>query len=369
MLRTPQKNTLSPIMIRKIAIASIIALSALSATAQPKVKLSKSDFDLGNIGWHQQATASFKITNSGNKPLVIDDVDTGCECTVAHWNKTPIAPGSSTTITAVYNAETLGTFQRDIAIRTNADEACVYAVLRGCVKVNAVDLSAFTYRVDHVLLSSALIEFDDVREGEHPEVTISVMNNGKKDYTPSFMHLPSWLSCRVYPEVLKPGRQGRATFTLVSEELPGMGLTQTNIYVARVPGDKVHKSNELSVCATLLPKIVATTGDAPSEAVALPLAVIPSKVDMGPKFGKKKSHGALYLENNGDAPLHVAALQVYNPAITVELTDATVLPGEKAALKVTANANVLQQKQHPRILIITDDPRNAKISIDLVGGK
>lgn len=359
-------------MIRKITLASIIACSVLSAAAQPKVKLSKNEFDLGNVAWHQQATASFKVTNSGNKPLIINDVDTGCECTVANWNNSPIAPGNSTTITAVYNAETLGTFQRDIAIKTNADEAPVYVVLRGRVKVDAVDLSAFTYKVDHVLLSTALIEFDNVTEGDHPEVTISVMNNGKKDYTPSFMHLPKWLSCRVYPEVLKPGRQGRATFTLLSEELPGMGLTQTNIYVARNPGDKVHKSNELSVCATLLPKTVASIAAAqgnPDEALPAPLAVIPTQIDMGTKFGRKKSRSTIYLENKGEAPLHVAALQVYNPAITAELADVTIEPGEKVALKVTTAANVLQQKQHPRILIITDDPKHPKIDIDLVGGK
>lgn len=359
-------------MIRKITLASIIAFSAIAAAAQPKVKLSKNEFDLGNVGWHQQATASFKITNSGNKPLVINDVDTGCECTVANWSNTPIAPGNSTTITAVYNAETLGTFQRDIAIKTNAEEAPTYVVLRGCVKVNAVDLSAFTYKVDHVLLSSALIEFDDVTEGDHPEVTISVMNNGKKDYVPTFMHLPKWLSCRVYPEVLKPGRQGRVTFTLNSEELPAMGLTQASIYVARNPGDKVHKSNEMSVCATLLPKTVASAATAEGDSlqdIPAPLAVIPTEVDMGAKFGKKKARSVVYIENTGTAPLHVAALQVYNPAITVELADATVAPGEKVALKVTTNSNVLQHKQHPRILIITDDPKHPKIDINLVGGK
>lgn len=356
-------------MIRKITLASIIACSALSAAAQPKVKLSKNDFDLGNVGWHQQATISFKVTNSGNKPLVIDDVDTGCECTVASWAKTPIAPGNSTTITAVYNAETLGTFHRDIAIKSNAEERLTYVVLHGCVKVNAIDLSAFHYKVDHVLLSSALVEFNDVMEGDHPEVTISVMNNGKKDYVPSFMHLPKWLSCRVYPEVLKPGRQGRATFTLISEELPGMGLTQTNIYVARTPGDKVHKSNELSVCATLLPKTVMPAEGDDVAALPMPLAEIPSQLDMGPKYGKKKAHGTLYLENRGTAPLHVAALQVYNPAITAELADVTVEPGARVALKVTTNANVLQQKQRPRLLIITDDPKHPKIDIDLVGGK
>lgn len=355
-------------MIRKISIASILAFVSLGICAQPKVKYAKTDYDLGNIAWHSEATAAIKITNSGNKPLQVTNVDSGCECTVVSWDKAIIAPGSSTMLTAVYKAETLGTFRRELAITTNAAEEPTYITLTGRVKTDGGSVGTFSKKVDNLLLSTELIEFDNVVQGDYPSVTINIENKGKKPYVPEFMQMPKWLTYRAYPEVLAPGRAGRITFTLDSNQLPNMGLTQTQIYVARYPSDKIHKSAEISVCATLVPKAVLPTisDDASSDSlVETPLAYIPSRLPMGKKFGKKRVHGMLYLENRGTAPLHVSALQVYNPAITVILTDATILPGHKEALKVTTKSNVLQFKQHPRILIITDDPAHPQIPVDL----
>lgn len=353
-------------MIRKFSFALLCAFTSLCASAQPKVKLQKMEYDLGNIAWHNTASAVIKITNSGNKPLEIKEIDPGCECTVVNWDHKTISPGSSTTITAVYSAETLGTFKRNISVVTNASENPIYITLKGKVKdAVAVDLSAFPFKDENVRFSSQLIEFDDATRGERREVTINVMNAGKKDYTPEFMRLPKWLSFKAHPAVLRPGQTGRVTFTLNSEELTELGLTQTNIYLSRYPGDKIHKNGEINVCATLVPEIAAKDDDA-TEIVEGPLAVIPSKMCMGAKLGKKRVRGMVYLENHGTETLHVSALQVYNPEITVLLTDQNIEPGERAALKVTVTSNVYKHKHSPRILIITNDPMHPKIGIDLV---
>lgn len=347
---------------RKITFASLLALSCLCAAAQPKAKYDKSRYELGNISWHTQAIANIKLTNSGNKPLYITDVDTDCGCTVVAWDHSAIAPGASTILTATYDAETLGTFGRCVSITTNADTDPVDIVLAGRVLPEAVDMTGnFPYKIDDVLLATDLIEFDDVNLGEHPEVTISVMNNSTKDYAPEFMHLPKWLSVTASPEVLRPGRIGRATFILDSRQLPAMGLTQASIYVARFPGDKVRKAAEIGVSATLLPSFDLTE----NQMLNAPVAVIPSTLNLGPTLGKKRLKGALYLENQGASPLHVSALQVYNPGISVSLSKSTIEPGTKALLKVTTSASTGNFKGRPRILLITDDPNHSKIAIDI----
>lgn len=355
-------------MIRKFSLALLCGFACLCASAQPKVKLQKTEYDLGNIVWHSSASAVIKITNSGNKPLEIKEVDAGCECTVVNWDHKAISPGGSTTLTAVYNAETLGTFKRNISVTTNASDAPIYITLKGKVKdAVSVDLSAFPFKDENIRFSSQLIEFDDVVRGEYRDITINIMNAGKKDYTPEFMRLPHWLTYKAHPAVLRPGQTGRVTFTLNSAELPGYGLTQTNIYLSRYPGDKIHKNGEINVCATLIPEIAAKPADASGETVVEgPLAVIPSKMCMGAKLGKKRVRGMVYLENHGTETLHVSALQVYNPEITVLLTDQNIKPGERAALKVTVTSNVYKHKHSPRILLMTNDPLHPKISIDLV---
>lgn len=347
-------------MIRKLPLISIFALSSLTLFAQPKARYEKTEYDLGNVGWHAQAVANIRLTNTGTKPLYITDVDTDCGCTIVSWDHSPVAPGATTTIIATYDAETLGTFGRYVSITTNAATDPVDILLTGRVQAELVDMSAhFPCKVDHVLLSTDNIEFDDVNLGEHPEVVVTVMNNGQKDYAPAFMHLPSWLSVMAVPEVLRPGRVGRVTFILDSEQLPAMGLTQSSIYVSRFPGDKVRKAGEVGVSATLLPQITARPTD------HTPVAAIPTTLNLGPTFGKKRLKGQLHLENPGTAPLHVSALQVYNPGISVTLTSSTIEPGGRAALKVTTSATTGHFKGRPRILLITDDPQRSKIAIDI----
>lgn len=352
----------------KIFLLTALTTASLSVSAQPKAKYNKTDFELGNIAWHTKATTTIRITNAGNKPLQIISAEPGCECALVSWSKAPVAPGSSTAIEVVYDAQTLGTFRREIAVTTNAAATPTYVTLTGTVLTEVAESPApLPYKINNVSLSTELLEFDDVALGETPSVSVSIVNGGKTDYTPEFINMPVWLTYKSYPEVIPPGSSGRVTFTLNSSDLPGMGLTKTSIYIARYHGDKKRNSSQISVCATLVPKVTKSVVDDNSSSNAIPLAVIPSTLNMGKKFGKKRAHQVTYLENQGTAPLHVTALQVYNAAISVILSDTTIEPGRKVSLRVTTKSNVLQSKDHPRILIMTDDPIHPKLSIDLTG--
>lgn len=340
----------------------LFALTSFSVAAQPKAYYADTEISLGNVAWHSSAVANIHLTNMGNQPLYITRVEKDCGCTVVSWNHSAIAPGASTVISATYDAETLGVFGRYISITTNASEDPVDILLTGRVMTEVVDYSRdFPYKVDDVMLTTDVLEFDDVNKGEHPEQTILVFNNGTKSYAPEFMHLPKYLSVTCSPEVLRPGRVGRVTFILDSNQLPSMGLTQSSIYVARYPGDKVRKAAEIGVSATLLPQFDLSM----RELQHSPVAVIPTKIHLGTGIKKKILKGSLILENQGAGTLHVQALQVYNPGITVSLSKSVIKPGDKTTLKISASSATGNFKGRRRILLITDDPNNSKITIDV----
>lgn len=349
-------------MNRIFSTISLLALSTFAAVAQPKAQFSTKEVNLGNIAWHASAVANIQLTNTGNRPLYITDVHPDCDCTVVSWNHSAIAPGASTTIVATYDASTLGTFGRYISVTTNASTEPHEVLLTGRVMTEVYDYGKdFPFHVDQVLLSTDVLEFDDVNMGEYPEQTILVYNNGQKPYVPEFMHLPKYLSFVSTPEVIRPGRVGKVTFTLDSKELPMMGLTQCKIYVARFPGDKVHRGADMDVSATLLPQFNLST----RELQMSPVAVIPTSINLGTGIAKKKLKGSLVLENRGAGVLHVSALQVYNPGISVRLSKSTIKPGERAVLRITASSAADNFKGRRRILLITDDPTNSKITIDV----
>lgn len=51
--------------------------------------------DFGNVGPDSDNITSFEVKNTGNKPLIIDDVSASCGCTMPKKPEGPIAPGET----------------------------------------------------------------------------------------------------------------------------------------------------------------------------------------------------------------------------------------------------------------------------------
>ena len=72
------------------------------------------------------------------------------------------------------------------------------------------------------------------------------------------------------------------------------------------------------------------------------------------------------LTNKGNEPLTIHSLQMITAGLEVSLNKTELQPGESARLKITADAQGLKKvKQQPRILMITNDPDNAKVMINV----
>lgn len=59
------------------------------------LKFDKTLHDFGDIKPDSQNSCKFKVTNTGDKPLIISDVQASCGCTTPHKPEGPIQPGES----------------------------------------------------------------------------------------------------------------------------------------------------------------------------------------------------------------------------------------------------------------------------------
>ena len=348
---------------RFLFLLSILFALCGAVSAQPTMVFEQTTQELGTLLWHTPRTATFKFTNKGTRDLTILDVRTDCGCTVADWTRTAVAPGGTGTITATYDAEMLGHFQKGLAVYTDLDPKPFYLSLMGQVSLTQTEPSVeYPYQIGDYFLSTDNIEFDDVNRGDEPATVLYVYNSGKKSYSPELMHLPKYLMAEAIPEVIRPGRTGRIILTLNSAGLSQMGLTQTSIYLSRFPGDRVCKDTEINVSATLLPDFL----DTPTQHALAPVAAIDSThITLGPLSKKKKVSGELVLRNTGRTPLVISALQVYNPGISVSIGKRRIDPGQAEKLKITVHANNTYFKGRRRILLITNDPDHSKMVIDV----
>lgn len=101
-----------------IAAAFVVSISAMAQQkADDLIKMNAEKHDFGKIKQGVPVTTTFTITNTTNKPLVIENAWASCGCTTPEYAKEPIAPGGSTKLKVGYNAAAMGTFTKPVYIK------------------------------------------------------------------------------------------------------------------------------------------------------------------------------------------------------------------------------------------------------------
>ena len=345
-------------------IASL--LLTVCAGLQAQLRVESEVMELGQLSWYQNRTLELKITNSGSKAIKIVGVRTsGSQLKAVSWPET-LAAGGGGKVSFIVDASLLGRFDRVVLIDCEDTGAPITVHVKGQV---VADLSTnyngdYPYQVDNVLLSTDNIEFDDASVGDFPEQVIEVKNAGNAVYKPELMHLPPYLSQRAVPEELLPGRAGKLIVTLNTEKVEGFGLKQTTVYVSRFPGDRVGKDNEVAVSSVVLPQV--DTSSVIQSALRPVLWMDATELSFPALAPGKKAKGVILLRNDGKSTLEITSLQVFHPAVSVNLSKMKIAPGQTEKLKLTVQQKYLGlSRSRLRVLMTTDDPAHPKVFIDV----
>lgn len=352
-------------MRRKFYILLCFAVACVCANAQLRVE--SGDGSWGEIGWHCAKTQSIVLHNKSRHAVVLMDVRTDCGCLVTSWQKGQLLEaGQRAIISATYDANTLGHFKKAIRVYAKERDGEVRETemwVSGQVVPFVVDYSLdYPYSIGEGLyLTGSLLEFDDVRHGDAPQQVLRIVNGTKQNYTPSLMHMPSWLSVKCEPAMLRPGHSGRLVFTADAGKISRYGLTQTSVYVSRHLGDRVGQDNELEVTLTLVPNVSPSSANSPRAEVDSVVVLANSGVKKA-----RRTSGSVFIRNVGGSDLQINRLQVYNTGLKVSLSKSTIAPGQNAVLRVSGWAETdNNDKGRRRILLITNDPLRPKITIDV----
>lgn len=94
---------------------------AVFASAQT-ITFDKTTIEYGNVAKGSDGHRFFKVTNTGDKPLIISKVTASCGCTTPEWSQDPILPGKSAQIKVGYNTQINGDFVKNIEVFSNDPE-------------------------------------------------------------------------------------------------------------------------------------------------------------------------------------------------------------------------------------------------------
>lgn len=91
---------------------------------QTSLKFDKLEYNFGNVKAEVSNEAAFKVTNTGEKPLIISNVETSCGCTTSKKPEKPILPGESDELVVTFksNPGQVGEQHKTVTISANTKE-------------------------------------------------------------------------------------------------------------------------------------------------------------------------------------------------------------------------------------------------------
>jgi Protein of unknown function (DUF1573) len=128
---------------KKIVLSLAIMALAAATYAQKKVadvaKFNSETIELGKIKQGTPTSAKFIVTNIGSEPLLIEQANPTCGCTISDYTKSPIMPGKTGYINATYNAAAAGHFDKHLTVKfAGVDEMKSITISGDVVAANEV---------------------------------------------------------------------------------------------------------------------------------------------------------------------------------------------------------------------------------------
>ena len=140
----------------KLATLTICVLSSLLALAlgvkihtpdsaqncspqTAKIEFVEQEYDFGSfqpVDADSLKSHSFRFVNTGQRPLVILNVASGCGCTRPSYTKIPIQPGDSGIVTVNYKGygQPFGKFRKSVTVYSNDPRSYTRIFIRGELK-------------------------------------------------------------------------------------------------------------------------------------------------------------------------------------------------------------------------------------------
>ena len=103
----------------KKLVGGLLLLGAFAFSNAQTITFDKTTIDYGTVKANSDGNKVFTFTNTGDKPLIISNVQPGCGCTASDWTKEPILPGKKGEVKVHYNTANLNAFKKTIDVFSN----------------------------------------------------------------------------------------------------------------------------------------------------------------------------------------------------------------------------------------------------------
>ena len=100
-------------------------------TIETEIDIDKTSISLGNFDWQKEQKVFFTLKNIGDKPLVVEYVNTSCGCISVDYSKEPVQMGKKMTLNITYKADHPEHFNKTITVYCNVESSPIKLTILG----------------------------------------------------------------------------------------------------------------------------------------------------------------------------------------------------------------------------------------------
>ena len=119
-------------------MGGLLLIGGFVFSSAQTISFEKTTIDYGTVPVNADGNRVFTFKNTGNKPLILSNVQPGCGCTASEWPKEPVLPGKSAQIKVHYKTANAAPFKKSIDVFSNDPvNGRVVLYIQGTVVANA----------------------------------------------------------------------------------------------------------------------------------------------------------------------------------------------------------------------------------------
>ena len=335
----------------------VAAVNMVVAQGKAKIAFEKTTHNFGSFKESDGVqTVTFKYTNTGGVPLIINSVRASCGCTTPTWTREPVPPKGSGEVQVSYHPQNRpGAFNKSVSVTTNAENATVMLSVSGQVNQREKTLAEeYPRQIGELRAKTNHISFAQLKQNAVETQTLELVNDTDKPIKVGMQTVPSHLKVTVSPETIPA--KGRGTLTVVynAKEANTFGFASHRIYLS-LNGSKDYK-NSVGVSATIEEDFSALS---PEQAANAPIAAFADEShDFGTMKQGDKKEFTFMLSNQGKSDLHIRNIRASCGCTAVAPSTKVISAGQSAPIKVTFDSRGKRGRQSKSITVITNDPKN-----------
>ncbi len=344
----------------------VFAYSGFSQTREPHLSFEKQTHDFGTMKEEEgTATYNFKFVNTGNTPLIIQNVRATCGCTSPSWTREPIPPGGDGFVAATYNpAGRPGAFSKYLYVDSNSEQGSIRLTIKGEVtpKPRTIE-DEYRYSMGALRLKANHLAFGTLNNTENKDYRMEVINNSDKQINLGFQRVPGHIDIKFVPEVLQPNQKGAIVATYDAEEKNDWGMLIDRINVT--VDDVYDRSNNLIISANIVEDFSSLSA---SELSKAPVAVVDNpEVSFGQMKQSEKFEHEFELTNSGNSTLYIRKIKSSCGCTAARPDKMQIEPGASVKIKTVFNSAGKRGNQNQSVTVITNDPKRSNLVLRIKG--